>query len=41
VVSWGNLRVHPTGRRIAFSAIKYRAEIWVMENFLPDLKAVR
>jgi Tol biopolymer transport system component len=41
LVEWGKLRVHPTGQRIAFSAIKYRAEIWMMENFLPNLKVVR
>jgi len=41
VVGWGNLRVHPSGRKIALSAIKFRGEIWVMENFLPNLKVVR
>lgn len=30
-----NLRLHPDGKRIAFVAGQYRAEVWVMENFLP------
>jgi hypothetical protein len=31
-----SLRVHPDGRRIAFSAgQRDKAEVWVMENFLP------
>jgi Tol biopolymer transport system component len=29
------LRVHPDGRRIAFDAKKFRAELWAMEQFLP------
>ncbi len=36
-----NLRdvtVHPDGRRIAFSAGKEGAEVWVLENFLPKPK---
>jgi len=33
------VRVHPDGRRIAFSAGKWIREIWVMENFLPEGKA--
>ena len=32
-----NLRIHPDGRRIAFTAGTDRSEVWVMENFLPDL----
>jgi len=28
-------RLHPDGRRIAFAAGMYNAEVWVMENFLP------
>lgn len=32
-----NLRVHPNGRRIAFTAGHFKNEVWVMENFLPDL----
>jgi len=32
--------VHPDGRRISFTAgIPRRTEIWVMENFLPELRA--
>ena len=34
----GDLRVHPDGRLIAFTAGKASAEIWVMENFLPEEK---
>jgi Tol biopolymer transport system component len=34
-----NLRVHPDGKRIAFVAGQYRAEVWVMENFLPEEKS--
>ena len=30
-----DLRVHPDGRQIAFSAGEDKREIWVMENFLP------
>jgi Tol biopolymer transport system component len=33
------LSVHPDGRRIAFTAGQDKQEIWVMENFLPALKA--
>jgi Tol biopolymer transport system component len=29
------VRVHPDGRRIAFAAGEFRAEIWAMERFLP------
>ncbi|MBI3424476.1 MAG: PD40 domain-containing protein [Acidobacteria bacterium] len=35
-----DLRIHPAGRRIAFSASqKKNAEVWVMENFLPATQA--
>ena len=35
-------RFHPDGKRIAFSAGKvWRTEVWVMENFWPELKAAR
>lgn len=38
----GGLSVHPDGRRIAFIAGQvYEAEVWVMENFLPALRAAR
>jgi Tol biopolymer transport system component len=33
-----NLSIHPDGQRIAFTSGKPGAEIWVMENFLPQLK---
>jgi len=36
-----NLSIHPDGQRIAFSSGKAGAEIWVMENFLPELKNKR
>ena len=32
------LSLHPDGRQIAFTAGDSRAEVWVMENFLPELK---
>jgi hypothetical protein len=35
-----HLRIHPDGRRIAFSARSFEAEqreVWVLENFLPQL----
>ena len=36
------LSVHPDGRHIAFSTgSSYAMEVWVMENFLPPLKAAR
>lgn len=28
--------MHPDGQRIAFNAGKLKAEIWVMENLLPQ-----
>jgi len=34
------IRVHPDGRRIAFSAAGGNSEIWVMENMLPVLQAL-
>ncbi|MCH8244168.1 MAG: hypothetical protein IH897_16390, partial [Planctomycetes bacterium] len=36
-----DVRVHPDGRRISFTAGKRGAEVWKMENFLPDLTASR
>ena len=33
------LRVHPDGRRIAFGAWTFGAELWAMERFLPPPKA--
>jgi Tol biopolymer transport system component len=35
------LRVHPDGRRIVFAAGSRKTEVWVMENFLPELKAAK
>jgi len=34
-----DVRLHPDGRRVAFTAGFNRAEIWVMENFLPVREA--
>ncbi len=31
-----DLRIHPDGRRLAFTAGAYKAEVWVMEHFLPE-----
>ena len=36
-----DLRIHPDGRWLVFSAGQHRAEVWVMENFLPALRAAR
>jgi len=35
---WGSISIHPDGKRIAFSSGRHEAEIWVMENFLPENK---
>jgi len=35
----GTLAIHPDGRQIAFTAGEVKEEVWVMENFLPALKA--
>jgi len=35
------LSVHPDGRRIAFTGGEQKHEIWVMENFLPPVRASR
>ncbi len=35
------LSVHPDGRRIAFTGGEQKHEIWVLENFLPELRAGR
>ena len=37
---WG-LRLHPDGRRLAFTAGETKAEVWVLENFLPEAKAAK
>ena len=38
-----HLRVHPDGRRIAFTAQTQpeKSEVWMMENFLPELTATK
>ena len=36
-----NLSFDPTGHHIAFAAGRAKSEIWVMENFLPTLKAAQ
>jgi len=35
------ISIHPDGRRIAYSAGESKTEIWVLENFLPALKAAK
>lgn len=37
----GDVRFDSGGRRIAFTAGYYKAEVWAMENFLPVLKAAK
>ncbi|MFQ5817037.1 MAG: hypothetical protein ACE5H2_03655 [Terriglobia bacterium] len=32
------VRIHPDGRRIAFTAGSDKGEVWVLENFLPERK---
>ena len=36
-----NLQIHPDGRRVSFEAGQRRWEVWVMENFLPELRAAQ
>jgi len=37
-----SLRVHPDGQRVAFTSMRFSPpQLWVMENFLPPLKAGR
>ncbi|MFC1639669.1 hypothetical protein ACFL3B_02780, partial [Gemmatimonadota bacterium] len=31
-----NLRLHPSGRRVAFTSRSTEGEVWVMEDFLPS-----
>jgi len=33
--------LHPDGRHIAFTEVKDRDEVWVLENFIPPAKAVK
>jgi Tol biopolymer transport system component len=35
------LRIHPDGRQVAFTAGNQKSEVWVMENFLPGLMAAK
>ena len=35
---WRGLRIHPDGRQIAFTSKSVQQELWVMENFLPEVK---
>ena len=35
------LSIHPEGQQIAFSTYEQDLEIWVMDNFLPEIKATR
>ena len=35
------LRFHPDGRQVAFTAGELEVEVWVMENFLPELSAAK
>ena len=34
-----DLRIHPDGKRIAFTAGHHGREVWVLENFLPKTEA--
>ena len=38
LVGLQDLSLHPDGRRLAFDVGREEAEVWVMENFLPELK---
>ena len=33
--TWGRVRVHPDGKRVAYHAGGLKMEVWVLENFLP------
>jgi hypothetical protein len=37
---WG-LVMHPSGKRMAFTQSRTNYELWVLENFLPALKAAK
>jgi hypothetical protein len=34
-----DLRVHPDGRRIAFTNARLGGDVWVIENFVPKTEA--
>ena len=36
-----HLRVHPDGKRVVFEAGERRAEVWALDNILPELQAKR
>ena len=36
-----DLKIHPDGRHIAFSARQKTESVWVMENFLPEVNAAK
>ena len=36
-----NLQIHPDGRKVSFHAGQRRWEVWLMENFLPELRAAQ
>ena len=36
-----NLQIHPDGRKVSFEAGRVGWEVWVMENFLPELRAAQ
>jgi hypothetical protein len=36
-----SLRVHPDGQRMLYGTLRANPEVWVMENFLPELSAAR
>jgi len=37
----GKIRLHPDGRQLAYDSGQSKQEVWVLENFLPALKASR
>jgi Tol biopolymer transport system component len=37
--NWGVISLHPDGRQIAFLTGQVNSEVWVLENFLPALRA--
>ena len=36
-----DVRFHPDGQRIAFTSGRLNHEVWVLENFLPDLEVIK
>jgi hypothetical protein len=37
----GEITLHPDGRQLAYDSGKWTGEVWVLENFLPALKATK